>query len=430
MPRRESTHVDDPIAVGKRVREAREAAGLTQRQLSFPGCTAAYISLIESGARVPSYQILREFGRRLGASPDYLATGGSSASEGDPLFDAELAARLGDTALAHAAYEAVISAGGPPKLIAQAQIGLGLLAFEAGQHPEAIELLEQGLAEAPAAAATAVAADRLGRAYALTGRFDEALALFNRYLTAAKKRKDALDSIRFAVLLANTQIDRCDYGAAEKTLSEILNEAAGAADPADRAFVHWTQSRLHSSQGEPELASRYARSALAILEQTEHTRYIANAFLLLGALENDQGRGSEALALIEQAEPVVRASGNRYDAGRLELERARAELLLGNKEEAASRALGSLPLLADTSPTNAGRSYALAASIFNELGNPEKALELYELAIESFPAQDRHAAETYSAMAEIAKAAGRKDDALEYLERALAIRTTVRPDAQ
>ena len=36
MPRRKSTHVDDPVAVGRRLREARERAGLSQRQLSFP----------------------------------------------------------------------------------------------------------------------------------------------------------------------------------------------------------------------------------------------------------------------------------------------------------------------------------------------------------------------------------------------------------
>ena len=53
MPRRPSNHVDDPIAVGQRLRQAREAAGLTQRELSFEGCTAAYVSRIEAGARVP-----------------------------------------------------------------------------------------------------------------------------------------------------------------------------------------------------------------------------------------------------------------------------------------------------------------------------------------------------------------------------------------
>jgi hypothetical protein len=126
---------------------------------------------------------------------------------------------------------------------------------------------------------------------------------------------------RFAVLLANTQIDRCDYGAAETVLSEILDQARDAADPTDRAFIYWTQSRLHSSQDEPELAGRYARLALTALEQTEHSGYIANAFILLATLENDQGHSTEARELVEQAKPVVQSSGNRYDLGRLELER-------------------------------------------------------------------------------------------------------------
>jgi tetratricopeptide (TPR) repeat protein len=429
MPRRQSTHVDDPRTVGRRLREARVAAGLTQRELAFEGCTAAYISAIEAGTRVPSLQVLRELGRRLGVSADFLATGASEPGGVDPLFDAELAARLGDSAQARAAYRAIIDGGGSGRLVARAWTGLGLLDFEAGEHEQAIESLEKGLADASPGADTAVAADRLGRAYALTGRFEEALALFNRYLAAARERRDPLDSIRFAVLLANTQIDRGDYAPAEAVLSEILDLAGEVADPAERAFVYWTQSRLHSAQGETDLAGRYARHALTILEQTEHIRYIANAFLLLAALENDQGHSAEALELVDRAEPVVRASGNRYAVGHLELERARAELGLGHHDEAASRALGSLPLLADSSPTNAGRSYALAASIFRELGDEAKALELYELAADAFPAQDRHAAEVYGAMAEIAEAAGRKDDALEYLKRALAARTAIRTDA-
>src|SRR5215213_3318193 len=75
MPRQKSTHVDNPAAVGGRLKLAREKAGLSQRQLSFPGCSPAYISRIESGDRIPSLQLLRELGRRLSVSEDYLATG-------------------------------------------------------------------------------------------------------------------------------------------------------------------------------------------------------------------------------------------------------------------------------------------------------------------------------------------------------------------
>jgi transcriptional regulator with XRE-family HTH domain len=68
-------HVDDPRAVGRRLTEAREAKGLSQRDLAFPGCSAAYISRIERGERVPSLQVLRELATRCGVSEAHLAWG-------------------------------------------------------------------------------------------------------------------------------------------------------------------------------------------------------------------------------------------------------------------------------------------------------------------------------------------------------------------
>jgi transcriptional regulator with XRE-family HTH domain len=69
------THCGDPAEVGGRLQRAREAAGLSQRELAFPGCSAAYISRIEQGLRAPSLQVLRELGRRVGTSEDWLAFG-------------------------------------------------------------------------------------------------------------------------------------------------------------------------------------------------------------------------------------------------------------------------------------------------------------------------------------------------------------------
>lgn len=73
--RARTPHFDDPVAVGRRVHEAREAAGLSQRELAFPGCSAAYISRIERGERIPSLQVLREIARRTGATESGLAYG-------------------------------------------------------------------------------------------------------------------------------------------------------------------------------------------------------------------------------------------------------------------------------------------------------------------------------------------------------------------
>ena len=68
-------HYDDPVEVGRRLQDAREAAGLSQRELSFPGCSAAYISRIERGERIPSLQVMRELARRIGVTEAELAFG-------------------------------------------------------------------------------------------------------------------------------------------------------------------------------------------------------------------------------------------------------------------------------------------------------------------------------------------------------------------
>lgn len=68
-------HIDSPGAVGLRLQRARKDAGLSQRQLAFPGCTAAYISRIESGDRSPSLQMLTELAQRLNVRRDWLAMG-------------------------------------------------------------------------------------------------------------------------------------------------------------------------------------------------------------------------------------------------------------------------------------------------------------------------------------------------------------------
>ena len=78
LKRPRTPHYDDPVAVGARLHAAREAAGISQRELAFPGCSAAYISRIERGERIPSLQVMRELARRVGISESELAYGHES----------------------------------------------------------------------------------------------------------------------------------------------------------------------------------------------------------------------------------------------------------------------------------------------------------------------------------------------------------------
>ncbi|MGZ8783899.1 MAG: helix-turn-helix domain-containing protein [Gaiellaceae bacterium] len=89
------SHVDGPAAVGRRLKDARLSAGLSQRQLSFPGCSAAYISRLEAGDRVPSLQLLRKLAEKLGADEQYLATGVARVEQERPeVVAAEIERRL------------------------------------------------------------------------------------------------------------------------------------------------------------------------------------------------------------------------------------------------------------------------------------------------------------------------------------------------
>ena len=424
MPRRPSTHVDDPVAVGQRLQEARRAAGLTQRQLSFEGCTSAYVSRIEAGARVPSLQILHEFAKRLGVTPEYLATGETEGSDlSSELLEAEIALQLGDEEEASKLYEAARDNADSPAALARAQLGLGRLALHRGDVQQGIELLEETLHSGMLATGDAsVAADALGRSYLMLSRFDEAFGIFEGFLAKATARGDQFDHVRFALLLANTYIDHGDYARAHSTLGQVLDLARHTGDPMLRASVYWSQSRALLSEGDPDRAAEYAQLALATLKASEHTLEAARALLLLAFIENDRGNAEAALELVGEGEPIVAGAGETTDAAMFAVERARALSALGEGEEAVSLLLGIVPRLNAAAPKDAVRAYSAAADIFRTQGDTARALELYELAVERSPVPSRHVAAALKAMAEIYEEQGDAQRALELLKQALAAR--------
>jgi tetratricopeptide (TPR) repeat protein len=425
MPRRPSTHVDDPVAVGRRLRQTREAAGLTQRDLSFEGCTAAYVSRIEAGARVPSLQILHEFGKRLGVRPEYLATGSLDADGGlsSELLEAEVALRLGDEHRAAQLYEAARAEADSPAALAQAQLGLGRLALRRGELPEAVSLLEQALDSGELEPGdSSAAANALGRSYVSQNRYEEAFALFAHFLEDARNCADQFEEVRFALLLANAYIDHGDYGRAHETLGQVVEVARRAADPMFRASLYWSQSRIHLARSEPDRAAEYAQLAIVTLKTSEQTLAAAEALLLLAFIENDRGNPTAALELVEEGEPIVVAAGDTTEAAMFAVERARALSALGETNQAAELLLGVVPRLNSAAPKDAARAYAAVADIFRQNGDTARALELYELAVEQSPVADRHVVAALTAMAEIHEERGNGDMALALLKRALAVR--------
>jgi tetratricopeptide (TPR) repeat protein len=106
------------------------------------------------------------------------------------------------------------------------------------------------------------------------------------------------------------------------------------------------------------------------------------------------------------------------------LEEARALIQLDRPEEAASLALEATGMLANASPYDAGRGYAVVADVYAELGDTAKAIEIYELAAERMSSHpSRYLMETYEKLAALLEGSGRKDEALGVLRKAVAVQT-------
>src|SRR3954468_15444543 len=129
-----SEHEGQAESIGQRLRRLRHERGLSQRELSSPGVSYAYISRIEAGARQPSVKALRMLARKLGVSPDYLETGRELRDQDQRelrVSELELRLRLGDESEVANDLRALLaeaeSAGDAPTA-ARARIVLGFAA--------------------------------------------------------------------------------------------------------------------------------------------------------------------------------------------------------------------------------------------------------------------------------------------------------------
>jgi tetratricopeptide (TPR) repeat protein len=427
MSKRGWPHVDDPVSVGRRLKDARLAAGMSQRELAFQGCTAVYICRIERGDRVPSLQVLRELARRVGVSEEYLAMGSEALDETDPLLDADVTLRLGQFELAEHLYTQALERPTDRAHRARALGGLGEIDFHAGRLDDAVQRLEEAralLAESITGYPQIV--DSLARVYWMRDEYEVAIAVLEEALGLARSRDDEQAVTRFSVLLANVLIDSGSLSSARELLGKTLAKTAKVNDPILQARLYWSQSRLHSAESNPELALRYARMALAAIELTDHTEYAARAHHLLAYIELELGNAAEALELLESGYPLAVSSSGADARGLFRLEKARALAALGRDDEAVVLATEVAGELAEDSPEQAGRAYAVAADVFVRTGEPARGLELYERSVELV--SERHpdfVRDVYGKMAELLEADGRKDEALELLKRAVGLQSKV-----
>ncbi len=427
MEYQKTLHVDDPIAVGRRLRDARIAAGLNQRELAAGACSAGYISRVELGDRIPSLQLLRVLGKRLGVSADFLATGQNGTESGDVvdavLVDAQIALRLDDGDTAQRLFEEALEQGVSGNAKVEALAGLGQLALRDGYNERAIELLSQAADESGRDVVELPSvAEGLARAYAAAGELGPSIGLLERCVQWHEEQGDVLGYIRFASLLGYALTDTGDYGAAERVVGRALARGHDVVDPYARARLLWSQSRLLTKQGQVANAERYARQTLETLRSTEDNYAIAHALETLAHIYLELGRPDEALELLNEGQPLITAAGSPPEVAHYRINQARALAANGEHEEAASLAMGVVGTLDSARPVARTRAYLVIGDLFREVGDTARAQELYELAIESGESHPpgQHLVAAYRALAALLKERGLRDEAFDLLEKALA----------
>jgi tetratricopeptide (TPR) repeat protein len=417
--------------VGARLKRLRLQRGLSQRDLSSPGVSYAYISRIEAGARTPSVKALRKLSQKLGVSVEYLETGRDMRDVDDRelrLADAELELRLTeDFAAAEQKLQAILDeahAAGDTISSVRARIALGLVSAQRGQHLEAVERLEAALADDPAPPPH-LRPDlytTLGQSYAALGAPERAVRVFEDALERVREAvpEDKTVEIRYATFLSYALTDAAQYERAADVVREALANEDDQTDPYTRVRLYWSLARLNVVEGRPTDALEYIRNAIALLKATDDSLTLARAYLLSAGVELRQGSGDAARRQLESAERLLGATPEAADLGMLRIGQSRLAALEGDPDTAVERARSALATLGDFHGGEQGTAvHALARGLALQ-GEVTGANDAYRRAVDLLTVHGRRsdAGEAALEWANFLKEHGRDDEAEPILRRA------------
>lgn len=422
--------------IGERVRRLREERGLSQRELSEPGISYAYISRIEANARRPSLKAFRLLGRKLGVPPEYLETGqwlNPVVDRQIRVSDAELELRLDrDLAKAREVFQATLDDEDPePALVARAHAGLGLLAARAGSNEEVIEHLEAAIEDGylPPEARPDVW-ETLGTALFATGAHDQAVDIFERALEVLRRgAKDADDvgrtsmEIRCGAYLAHALSAQGLVERARAVLDEV-SEAVEEASPEARVFVLWTRGRTAWTHFDAHAAIDYVQEAIGLLQAADDALQLAKAHVLCAQMHsldarNDDRARRETERHLDEAEPLLLRRAEPSWHGVLYAERAKLAALNGDAEKTSQLATEAARLIGDDLRFSGLRSYVLGLG-FAMSDDLDQAQPHFEAAIDELAGKKswREATEVARVWGRFLRKHGREIEALDVLEQA------------
>ncbi|WP_298456677.1 helix-turn-helix domain-containing protein [uncultured Cellulomonas sp.] len=363
--------------VSDRVRELRLAAGLSQTALAGDSFSPSYISLIEAGRRVPTDAALEVLAARLDTTADFLRHGDTAPSEARARLEvdyAKLALIDGDAAQARDRLRAldldVIAPAHHTEILltlARAYEALGdLEASVAVLEPLLARLRKRGQHLDVAAVANELVASYL-EAGDLHRSIDVGELVAGELEAAGLTGTD--EHLRLASTVLWAYVERGDMLYATHRVAELVAQADAHGTPRGRGSVYWNAALVAEERRDFALAHTFTTRALALLGESSGGRDIPRLRLYYGwlLLRSDPPEPAEALRQLDRAGEQLTAVGSEVDLARVEVERSRAHLMLGDVEEserwarAAVDRLGGSPRL-ETAVAHLALGDALHAS--------------------------------------------------------------------
>ena len=428
VPRTNQEERAEPIGV--RLKRLRLECGFSQRDLSSPGVSYAYISRIEAGARTPSVKALRMLAKKLNVSVEYLETGRDLRESEDRelrLGDAELAIRFSDDTgeseqqLEELRDEAL--AAGDRLNAARAEAVRGLASVRRGNHFDAVERVERSLEihrPEPHLRPDLYAA--LGESFAALGAPDRAVRVFQNCLDAVREAapNDTTIKTRFATLLSYALSDAGDYDGAAAVVRDLAAELTADASPYDRVRVYWAAARTSGLEGRSLEALDYIRHAIGLLEATDNTTQLARGHVLAASIEVEQGHVEETRGHLRAVEALLGPQPQSSDVGMLRIVQGQLAALEGDGETTARLAREALDLFGDyhggeqgAAIVTLGRGLALQRDV-------DGASDAYRRAVDLLAVHGRRheAAKAAVEWGTFLRECGREDEAGPVLQRA------------
>jgi transcriptional regulator with XRE-family HTH domain len=374
----------------ERLRDLRREAGLTQVDLAGGDLSPSYISLLESGKRSPSGEVVQQLAARLGCSVSQLSEGQPSEREERLTLElayARLAIEHGESADARGRLERVLADEGlAPRTRDEAQLLLGRAYHGLGDPAGAVAVL-QPLFDRACAGQTNQSmlevAILLCYCYYSSGDLHRASRVGAHAMEIAQPRglAGSDDYFRLGATVMGIHFDLGDFLFARHMGQQLAEEAEEADRPAGQAAIYWNAAVLAEYEGRLGEAVKLCEQALARMGELENTRDFARLRLAVAGIlmACDPPAVDEAAALLDRCSGDLRDLGVKSDYAEWAYVRSAVLLHRGDVSRAEDQAREAISLLrGQLCPEGVRAQLALADCLMAREANADAAEALRE----------------------------------------------------